>query len=163
MSIKVGIVGTGNVARSTYIPFLSRQEDVSLVYFSRTRSRAEACAQEYGGRVVGSAQELLAEEPDTVLVLTHETQRYEATMALLDAGRPRRLFFEKPLVAQKGQANVGEEDFARGKQLLDRARGAGAETAMVFNYRFFDQTVRGLEIVAGRGWGKLVQASLWVN
>ena len=95
MSIKVGIVGTGNVARNNYLPFLSRQEDVALVYFSRTRSRAEACAQEFGGRVVGAARELLAEEPDAVLVLTHETQRFEATMALLDQGRPRRLFFEK--------------------------------------------------------------------
>ena len=53
-SIKVGIVGTGNVARSNYLPFLSRQEDVSLVYYSRTRSKAEACAREFGGRVVGS-------------------------------------------------------------------------------------------------------------
>ena len=45
-----------------------------------------------------------------------------------------------------------------------RAAEAGAETAMVFNYRFFDQTVRALEIVVkARGWGKLVQASLWVN
>ena len=40
MSIKVGIVGTGNVARNNYLPFLSCQEDVSLVYYSRTRSRA---------------------------------------------------------------------------------------------------------------------------
>jgi predicted dehydrogenase len=163
MSIKVGILGTGNVARNNYLSFLSGQEDVSLVYCSRTRSRAEACAQEFGGRVVGSVAELLAEEPDTVLVLTRETQRYKATMALLDQGRPRRLFFEKPLVADNGQANVCEGDFFKARELLQRAAERGVETAMVFNYRFFDQTLRAIEIVAQRDWGTLVQASLWVN
>jgi predicted dehydrogenase len=97
-----------------------------------------------------------------VLVLTRETQRYDAAMALLE-GRPRRLFFEKPLVAQTGQANVREEDFGLARQLLRGAAAAGTETAMVFNYRFFDQTVRAREIVAQRGWGELVQASMWVH
>jgi predicted dehydrogenase len=163
MSIKLGIVGTGNVARNNYLPYLSRQEDVGLVYYTRTRSRAEACAREFGGRVVGSVVALLAEQPDAVFVLTRETQRYEATMALLEAGRPRRLFFEKPLVAAEGQANVGEGDFFQARELLRRAAEVGAETAMVFNYRFFEQTVRAQEVVAARGWGKLVQAALWVN
>jgi predicted dehydrogenase len=163
MSIKVGIVGTGNVARNSYLPFLSKQPDVALLYHSRTRAKADACAQEFGGRVVGSVRELLAEKPDTVLVLTRETQRFEATMALLEEGCPRRLFFEKPLVAANGQANVAEGDFYTAKALLNRAAEAGVETAMVFNYRFFDQTVRALEIVQERGWGKLVQGLLWVN
>jgi predicted dehydrogenase len=162
-SIKVGIVGTGNVARNNYLPYLSRQEDVSLVYYTRTRSRAEACAEAFGGRVLGSVREFLAEDPDAVLVLTRETQRFEATMSLLEEGRPKRLFFEKPLVAAQGQANVAEGDFYAARALLSRASEAGAATAMVFNYRFFDQTVRALRIVRERQWGKLVQASLWVN
>jgi predicted dehydrogenase len=162
-SIKIGIVGTGNVARNNYLPHLSREEDVRLVYYTRTRSRAEACAAEFGGRVVDSPAALLAEEPDAILVLTRETQRFEATMALLETGRPRRLFFEKPLVAADGQANVAEGDFFAARALLERARAAGAETAMVFNYRFFEQTVRALEVVEERGWGELVQATLWVN
>jgi len=162
MSLKIAILGTGNVARNNYLPFLSRQDDVSLLYHSRTRAKAEACAEAYGGRVVGSVEGLLAADPDAVLVLTRETQRYDAAMALLE-GAPRRLFFEKPLVAQAGQANVCEEDFALARQLLQAAAAAGTETAMVFNYRFFDQTVRAQEIVAQRGWGKLVQASLWIQ
>jgi predicted dehydrogenase len=162
MSLKIGILGTGRVATSNYLPFLSRQEDVSLVYYTRTRAKAESCADEFGGRVVGSVEALLSAEPDAVLVLTRETQRYDAAMSLLE-GRPRRFFFEKPLVAQAGQANVSEEDFYLARQLLQTAAAAGTETAMVFNYRFFDQTVRAREIVASRGWGKLVQASLWVH
>jgi len=162
MSLKIAILGTGNVARNNYLPFLSRQEDVSLLYYSRTRTKAEACADEFGGQVVGSVEALLGADPDAVLVLTRETQRYDAAMALLE-GAPRRLFFEKPLVAQAGQANVCEGDFFLARQLLQNAAQVGTETAMVFNYRFFAQTVRAQEIVTQRGWGKLVQASLWVH
>jgi predicted dehydrogenase len=162
MSLKIAILGTGKVARGNYLPFLSRQDDVDLLYYTRTRAKAEACADEYGGRVVGSVEALLSADPDAVLVLTRETQRYDAAMALLE-GRPRRLFFEKPLVAQAGQANVCEQDFALARQLLQKAAEASTETAMVFNYRFFDQTVRAQELVAQRGWGKLAQASLWVQ
>ena len=40
MAVTIGIVGTGNVARCNYLPFLAKQEDVSLLYVSRTRAKA---------------------------------------------------------------------------------------------------------------------------
>ena len=164
MPLKIAIVGTGKVARSNYLPYLSKQGDVSLSYFSRTLSKAEACAQEFGGRAVGSVEALLADAPDAVLVLTHETQRFVATEALLESKfAPQRLFFEKPLVAQNGQANVSEDDFVKARMLLERAEALGTETAMVFNYRFFEQTQRAQKIIAERDFGKLTQASLLVN
>jgi predicted dehydrogenase len=162
MTLKIAIIGTGNVARQNYLPYLSRRQGVRLSYYSRTRAKADACANDFGGRAVGSIQELMAEDPDAVLVLTDETQRYAATLALLEH-HPRRIFFEKPLVARDRQANVCEEDFFNARDLLERARTARAETAMVFNYRFFDQTVRAQHIIQERGFGKLIQASLFVN
>jgi predicted dehydrogenase len=162
MKIKIAVVGCGNVARQNYIPYLAKRQDVELAYYSRTQAKAEACAREFGGRVAGSIAELLADDPDTVLVLTNETQRYEATLPIFDH-HPRRIFFEKPLVAQDGQANVGEADFFKARDLLQQAHAAGAETAMVFNYRFFDQTQRALQIIQERGFGKLIQASLFVT
>lgn len=162
MPLKIAVVGTGKVARANYLPYLATQKDVHLSYYSRTRERAEACAKDFGGDAVGSLEELLGAEPDAVLMLTMETQRYEATDALLRY-RPKRLFFEKPLVAQNGQANVSEEDFLKAKDLLQRAHAIGTETAMVFNYRFFEQTIRAQKIVAERGFGYLTQASLLVN
>jgi predicted dehydrogenase len=160
--MKIAILGTGKVARNSYLPFLSEQEDVELLYYSRTREKADACAVDFGGRVADSVEQLLAEDPDSVLVLTHETQRYEAAMSLL-AGKPRRLFCEKPLVAAAGQANVSEDDFLKARELLQRAGAVGTETAMVFNYRFFEQTLRAQELVAARDFGQLTQASLFVN
>lgn len=162
MTIKIAIVGTGSVARNSYLPYLSKQKDVVLTYYSRTPAKAEECVAAFGGRVVKSTRELLADKPDAVLVLTKETQRFDAAMTLLE-GRPKRLFFEKPLVARNGQANVGEDDFFKARELLQRADAVGTETAMVFNYRFFDQTVRAQQMIADRQFGRLIQASLFVN
>ncbi len=162
MSLKVAVVGTGKVARSNYLPYLAKQPDVALSYFSRTFEKAEACARDFGGQAFATVEALLADEPDAVLVLTHETQRAEAIEALL-AGKPKRLFFEKPLVAQNGQANVSEDDFLHARALLQRAETLGCETAMVFNYRFFEQTQRAQKILAERDFGTLTQATLLVN
>jgi predicted dehydrogenase len=160
--LKIALVGTGNVARNNYLPYLSKQEDVLLTYYSRTQSKAQACAEAFGGRVVDSLEALHAEEPDAILVLTRETQRYEVAKALLQ-GQPKRLFFEKPLVAQHGQDQVCEDDFYKARELLQQATAAGTDTAMVFNYRFFDHTVRATRIVAERGFGPLIHASMFVN
>lgn len=152
MTLHIAIVGTGKVAVQNYLPALVQHEDVALRYYNRTPEKAIAAAERYGGQAAASLDELMAEPPDTVLVLTRETDRYAVTDALL-AYRPKRLFFEKPLVAQRGQAAVTEEDFLRGRDLLRRADAAGTETAMVFNYRFFEQTRKALAILAERDFG----------
>lgn len=152
MSIQVAIMGTGNVAKQNYLPHIVAYEDIELSYYNRSRDKAEALAEQFGGRVASSVAELMSYAPDTVLVLTRETDRFDAATALLPY-KPRRLFFEKPLVAQRGQADVGEDDFLQGKQLLHRAHRIGTETAMVFNYRFFDQTQRAAEIIAAQDFG----------
>ena len=160
--MNIGVIGTGSVARTNYLPYLAKREDVTLTYFSRTPGKADACAREFGGRVAGSIGELLADQPDAILVLTLETQRYEAVLPLLE-GRPRRLFFEKPLVAQNGQDRVCEDDFLKARELLARCTARGTETAMVFNYRFLVQTARMKRIIAERHFGKLIHASMYVS
>ena len=150
--MEIAIVGTGKVAERNYIPSLLRHDDVSLTLHSRTRERADALGERFGVPIAGSLDELLGREPEAVFVLTGEQERLEVTRALL-AFRPKRLFLEKPLVARNGQANVVEQDFWDGKALLEEANAAGSEVAMVFNYRFFDQTVRGRQIVENRDFG----------
>ena len=162
MSIKIGIVGTGGVARNSYLPYLSQQKEITIIYYSRTQAKAEECARDFGGTAVQSIQDLLKEKCDSILVLTNETQRYKVVKDLLK-GKPKRLFFEKPLVAENGQDKVCEDDFYNARELLEQARDSGTETAMVFNYRFFSQTVRMQKIIKERRFGKLTQASLFVN
>lgn len=162
MTLKIAILGTGSVARQSYLPYLSKRRDVRLSYYSRTRTKAETCAKDFGGLATGSVEQLMADDPDAVLVLTHETQRYEATKSLINY-HPRRVFFEKPLVAQDGQANVKEADFFQAQEMLQMLHEAGTETAMVFNYRFFDQTQTAKRIITERRFGNLIQAALMIN
>lgn len=158
MSLRIAIVGTGKVAQQNYIPYLADQSDVVLGYYNRTSEQAHKVAEEFKGDVFSNFDELAAWNPTTVLVLTSETCRYEIGMQLVEAGVPR-LFFEKPLVAQAGQAHVTEEDFEKGKALLHQARRRGCETAMVFNYRFFDQSIAARNIVASRNFGPILHAT----
>lgn len=160
--MKIAIVGTGKVARGNYIPYLAEQEDVELLYANRTVDRAVECAEEFGGTAFPTLEALLDLDPDAVLVLTSETARYEVATAILNHGT-RRLFFEKPLVAADGQAHVSEDDFTRGAEILQRATEAGTETAMVFNYRFFEQSRRARALVAERSLGAVQQINGLVN
>ncbi|MCX6044468.1 MAG: Gfo/Idh/MocA family oxidoreductase, partial [Chloroflexi bacterium] len=161
MTLKVAIVGTGKVAHN-YLTALVKHEDITLSYYNRSRDKAEAIAQQYGGRVTGSLAELMADAPDTVLVLTNEVTRYSVVDELLTF-RPKRLFFEKPLVAQHGQAAVTEEDFFLARTLLQRAQAINAETAMVFNYRFFDQTIKARELVKTHNLGRPIHFTALVH
>ena len=156
MTIRVAIVSTGNVVSKNYLPFLAQHDDLTFSYFNRTRSKAEACAATFGGQVADSIDELMAAAPDIVFLLSSETARYELALAVLQH-RPKRIFFEKPLVAMQGQAHVTEDDFDRGRELLRLARAGDTETAMIFNYRFFDQTLLARQLVEARGFGDLTQ------
>ena len=155
MTLKIGIAGTGNVARANYMPCLTAEKDVELGYYNRTPGKAEQFAADFGGRAFPSPGDLAAWEPDAVLVLTRENDRFEAASALLKH-RPRRLFFEKPLVARDGQAAVRQQDFLDARSLMRQADACGCETAMVFNYRFFDQVQLAKRIVAERSFGAVV-------
>jgi predicted dehydrogenase len=158
----IAIIGTGGVARQSYIPFLRRQEGLRLSYYNRTRDKAEACAAEFGGTVAGSIAELLSAGPDAVLVLSSEKARHELAMEAL-RHRPRRIFFEKPLTARDGQFAVGEDDFTRGAEILAAAAAAGSETAMVFNYRFFDQVIEARRLISERNLGAPIVATALVH
>jgi predicted dehydrogenase len=155
MSLQIAIVGTGKVAMESYLPQLVRHADVKLLYFNRTREKALALAECFGGHVMDSLAELVQQDPDAVMVLTHETERLQVSQELLEF-RPRRLFFEKPLVAKLGQASVSETDFLEAHALLEKAQAVGTQTAMVFNYRFLDQTLKARALIEELNLGKPV-------
>ena len=160
--MKIAVVGTGSVAMRSYLPYLSKREDVELFYNDHIPGKAEECVEQFGGTATKSFAELMSHDPDTVLVLTHETQRLAAATALIEF-HPRRMFFEKPVVAKNGQAEVCEDDFFDARDLLVKLKKENIETGMNFNYRSFDQSMRLRELIASKPLGKLLQATLFVN
>ena len=150
--MEVAIVGTGKVAERNYIPALLRHHDVTVSCYSRSPERLHEVADRFGVRAASSLEDLLESKPDAVFVLTGEQDRLEASLAVLPFS-PKRLFFEKPLVASQGQARVTVQDFWDGKMLLQQAQASGTEVAMVFNYRFFDQARRAQRLIQERDFG----------
>ncbi|HJP33017.1 MAG TPA: hypothetical protein QGF95_20915 [Candidatus Latescibacteria bacterium] len=64
-TLRIGVVGTGNVARQNYIPCLAAEQEVELGLYSRTRARAETVAADLGGQVFESSEQLMAWDPET--------------------------------------------------------------------------------------------------
>jgi predicted dehydrogenase len=151
-------VGVGKVAVQNYLPALVKHSDVRLSYYNRTSEKAIEATRQFGGVATASLEELMAGNPDTVMVLTNETIRAEITDQLL-ALSPKRIFWEKPLVAALGQAAVSEADFWRAKKLWQSAEKGGTTTAMVFNYRFFEKTQKARELIATHDLGAPVHFS----
>ncbi len=162
MPLKLAIIGTGPVARDNYVPFLALQPGVELAYFNRTPAAATALARQHGGIVLPDLAAVAAWAPTAAFVLTNERVRTEVGTALIEAGVPR-LFFEKPLMAAAGQANVSEQDFVAAKAMLDLARRRGCETAIVFNYRFFAHTVGAKAVIAERAFGPVLNVTGFVH
>lgn len=158
MAIRVAIVGVGKVASGNYLPYLSERDDIDLAYLNRTTEKATAAAERFGGTVLEGVSALAEWRPDIAMVLTKETDRFGVGIDVVKAS-PKDIFFEKPLVAQSGQAHVSEEDFELGRRLLRDAASNGCRTAMMFNYRFFDQSVRAKKLIDERNFGSLVSAS----
>ncbi|MDR1281275.1 MAG: Gfo/Idh/MocA family oxidoreductase [Opitutaceae bacterium] len=156
--MKIAIIGTGNVATGNYLPWFTAQTGIQIGCLDQNTARAQAAAEKSGGRAFATSAELIAWKPDAAFVLTNEMWHYDAGLPLLQAGLPRVLF-EKPLVAARGQAHVSEADFFQGRELLEIAARTGSEVAMLFNYRFFDQTIAARRIVAERDFGELVNVS----
>lgn len=157
--MKIGIVGTGKVAVGNYLPVLKvLQRDAELGYYNRSSASAVTASQTFTGQVFSSIKDMGDWRPDVAFVLTSETCHYEVGHELIAAGVPR-VFFEKPLVAKNGQAHVTEADFHAGMSLLKFARDRGCETAMMFNYRFFDHVLAAKRIVNERKFGNLINVS----
>jgi predicted dehydrogenase len=162
MALKIAVIGTGPVARGNYLPYLARQRDVVLGCWNRTPAGAAEAAREFGGEDIGELADVAAWRPDAALVLVNERGRREVATQLIELGL-KRIFFEKPLTAAAGQANVAEQDFLDGKALLALARAKGCETAMVFNYRFFDHCAAARAAVAARDFGAVVNVAGFVH
>ncbi|MFD2612435.1 Gfo/Idh/MocA family protein [Paenibacillus gansuensis] len=96
--LRVGIIGTGQVAQVAHIPgYLKRKDEVEIVAVSnRSRDKAEEVAAQYGvPNVYDSYEEMLREcELDAVSVCTPNKFHAAAAIAALQAGC--HVFCEKP-------------------------------------------------------------------
>lgn len=95
--IKIGIIGCGRIAQTRHIPEYAANANAELYgFFDVNQQRAKSLADQYGGRVYSSYEELLKDpEIDVVSVMTPNYTHAEISIAALYAGK--HVLCEKPM------------------------------------------------------------------
>ena len=95
LPLRVGIVGSGNIA-GPYARDITSKPELELVAATDIdRARADALVAEHGGRAFATLDDLLASDVDIVVNLTVQDQHAPVTRTALEAGK--HVHSEKPL------------------------------------------------------------------
>ncbi len=124
--VRLGIIGTGGIARFHHIPSLLKYPAAKIVAVCDVRREAaEAVAAEIGvGEVYTDYLDMLERAPlDAVVVATSNDQHAPVSLAAIERGR--HVLCEKPLAL----------DAASAQALVGAAAASGVITAVNFSYR----------------------------
>lgn len=119
MTIKIGVIGCGQIARHRHIPEYAANKDVELVAFCDIdREKAQALADEYGvKKVYTDYQELLAQkEIQAVSICTSNYLHAPIAIAAAEAGK--HILVEKPMATSLKEADAMIEAAARNRVFL---------------------------------------------
>mgnify|MGYP001267575560 FL=1 len=159
MTLKVGVVGVGNIG-SIHAGVYKENPKVELVAVCDIdKEKADAAAAKFGARAFYSVREMIESgiRLDAVSVATkgeeNGSEHFAPTMELLEAGIP--VLGEKPI------SNKIEE----GEQMVELARKKKIPYAINLNHRFTPAAVRAKEWVESGRLGKLhmINMRMWIN
>jgi predicted dehydrogenase len=139
--VRVGLLGAGRIARQ-HLQVLKDMEWMEVVGItSRTRTKAEKLAQEYGiVKCENSVASLINRaNPDALMVLVSADQMYRMTAEVIPCGLP--LFIEKP-------AGLSPEETSK---LARLARQHSVQTMVGFNRRYYSVFHKGMDIICEHG------------
>src|SRR5215211_4440728 len=128
-SMRIGLIGCGNVGVNAHIPAMQATEGMTIVAAADpTPERLQAAAAAAGlapGDLHADWRELLAREDiEAVIVATPQRSRPEIVIAAVTAGK--HVLAEKPLALTPADA----------QGMVDAARASGVTLATVHNYHF---------------------------
>ena len=124
-SLRVGVVGLGDIARKAYLPVLTARADVELTLMTRDPTRLADVARRHGDpRATTRFEDLLDGSLDAALVHASTDAHVELVEQLLTAGVP--VLVDKPLAP----------DLAQATRLVELAEDRGVSLAVGFNRRF---------------------------
>ena len=138
--LRVGVVGTGAIAKVAHFPVLSSLPEVKLAaVYSAHYENAVSAAQRYGAeKACRSFEEFLNAELDCAFLLTPKTIRREYLIPMLEEGMD--IFCEKPLSSSLPEcAGIAEAVVKRGSIVM-----------VGFNRRFAPCNKRMIEAFGGR-------------
>ncbi|MFB3170177.1 Gfo/Idh/MocA family oxidoreductase [Neobacillus sp. 179-C4.2 HS] len=146
MGIKVGIIGCGTITKVRHAPEYKANPYVDeIIFFDRNLERATALANEFGGRVVQTVEELLTDPTIEVIsdCSSNEFHHVFSTKALLSG---KHVLCEKPISLTVEHANeIVEAQMKSGKKLM-----------VDHNQRFTRAHQKAKEIIKNEELGKVL-------
>lgn len=123
---RVGVIGTGAIAKISHLPILADREDVDLVgVMAKHLENAQRAKQRYAfGAAVETLDELIQLDLDCAFVLSPKPEHPAQVMRLLQAGI--HVFCEKPLAMTLREAG----------EMAEKAEKTGKTLMVGFNRRF---------------------------
>ncbi len=119
MTVRLGVIGLGEIAQKAYLPILSRLDTVEVAALSSQHMETveRICRQYRWTRGVGTLAELLRLNLDAAIVLTPSPTHYEIVRELLEAGLD--VLVEKPATLSSHEtATLAELAEQRGRVLM---------------------------------------------
>jgi predicted dehydrogenase len=153
MSIRLGVIGAGSWAISSHLPNFAKHEDVEFVAVARHGSEALRRVQDrFGFRVASEDyRDVLAAEPDVVLVASPSGLHHEHALAAMEAGA--HVLLEKPVTIDPTQA----WDLAEASRRLDRA------IAVAFGWSFLPMVQQARLLMTDPGIGAIEAVSIYMS
>jgi predicted dehydrogenase len=139
--LRVGIVGCGLVGGKRAAALGG---DTLVAAFDVDRAATRSLVEEHGGAACGSLDELLAHEPDVVVVAVPHDRLADHACAALDASA--HVLVEKP-------AGIGVADVER---IAHAADAAGRRVKVGFNHRFHPATAEAIALARSGRFGPVV-------
>jgi predicted dehydrogenase len=131
-SLRVGLIGCGNVVSYGHWPALTALQDVELVALADITPERRKIGQEWFGlsddNLYESYQDVLA-RPDIDAVVVTVPQKFRRQIVLDAIAAGKHVLSEKPLASIPSVAN----------ELCEAAEEAGVTFGMVHNYHFFPE------------------------
>lgn len=147
MTVSIGIVGCGSIARRAHAPALNAAPDAQVVAFaSRSRASAEAAAGECGsGDVYEDWRELLElEELNAIDICSPNAFHRDQAVAAAEAGK--HVLVEKPIAC-----TVSEAD-----DMIAAAAKAGVVLHVAHNLRYIAPVIAAHDFIADGRLGEIV-------
>lgn len=123
--LKIGIIGCGKITQVRHAPEYAENGGCTLAaWYDAVPERAKAMAQQYGGKVCRSVEELLDLQPDAVSVCVANRDHAAVTIRALEAGC--HVLCEKPMAVTLDEC----------ESMLQAARRTGKMLMLGHNQRF---------------------------
>jgi len=103
--MRIALVGLGDIAQKAYLPVVARHPDITPILCTRNRAVLQQLSERYRiAEAYSSYQELLAAQPDAVMIHSSTDSHYTLARAALEQGIA--VFVDKPISYRVDEAEA---------------------------------------------------------